>query len=279
MREIAAGRSWDLDRLMHRQTYIDLIRAYLVDYGSQRDLACALGFSEAYASYLLEPLRLTSGGRQSGHWSVLLCAAGHEVAEAFKYVKTPAEVRACQIAEQLLTDADRRDVLLYHINMARRAARPPPDSPAMSAGAARAALEMVGEIHQAALYDPAEPVTASSYARVWAQARYLPAQIDSRLNPAEHAQALMYLHDTAQVLGRPDLALGFARQAIRVLPAGRPRACWLVGRGPPEGQRDLCGDRDPEHPGAAQGRPAGQRARRGATWIQRRAADLAALIP
>lgn len=33
MREIAVGRSWDLDRLMHRQTYIDLIRAYLVDYG------------------------------------------------------------------------------------------------------------------------------------------------------------------------------------------------------------------------------------------------------
>jgi hypothetical protein len=226
MREIAAAGAWsqDLDQLMHRQTYIDLIRAYLVDYGSQRDLACALGFSEAYASYLLEPLRLANGGGQAGHWSVLLCAAGHEVAEAFKYVKTPAEVRARQIAAQLLTDADRREVLLHHINMARRAARPPPDSPAMSADAARAALEMIGEIHQAALYDQAEPVTASSYARVWAQARYLPAQIDPRLNPAGHAQALMYLHDTAQVLGRPDLALGFARQAIRVLPAGRPES-------------------------------------------------------
>jgi hypothetical protein len=222
MREIAAGRSWDLDRLMHRQTYIDLIRAYLVDYGSQRDLACALGFSEAYASYLLEPLRLASGGRQAGHWSVVLCAAGHEVAEAFKYVKTPAEIRARQIAEQLLTDADRRDVLLYHISMARRVARPPPDSPAMSTSTARAALDAVGEIHQVALYDPTEPVTASSYARVWALARDLPARIDPRLNPAEHAQALMYLHDTAQVLGRPDLALGFARRAIRVLPAGRP---------------------------------------------------------
>lgn len=222
MREIAVGRSWDLDRLMHRQTYIDLIRAYLVDYGSQRDLARALGFSEAYASYLLEPLRLAGGGRPAGHWSVL-CAAGREVAEAFKYVKTPAEVRARQIAEQLLTDADRRDVLQYHINMARRAARSPPDSPAMSAGAARAALDVVGEIHQAALYDPAEPVTADSYVRVWELARDLPAQIDPRLNPADHAQALMYLHDTAQVLGRPDLALGFVRQAIRVLPAGRPR--------------------------------------------------------
>lgn len=214
----AQARSPDLDRLMHRQTYIDLIRAYLADYGSQRDLACALGLSEAYASYLLEPLRLSSGRRPAEHWSVLLCAAGHEIAEAFKYVKTPAEVRARQIAEQLLTDADRRDVLRYHISLARRRAMPPPDSPGMSASAARAALEMVGEIHQAALYAPAGPVTASSYARVWEQARDLPALIDPRLNPAEHAQALLYLHDTAQVLGRPDLALGFARQAIRALP-------------------------------------------------------------
>jgi hypothetical protein len=218
----AEARSWDVDRLIHRQTYIDLIRAYLADYGSQHDLACALGLSEAYVSYLLEPLRLASGRRQAEHWSVLLCAAGHEVAEAFKYVKTPSEVRARRIAEQLLTDADRRDVLRYHISLARRRTRPAPESPALSASAARAALEMIGEIHQAALYDPTEPVTASSYARVWEQAPDLPALIDPRLNPVEHAQALMYLHDTAQVLGRLDLALGFARQAIRMLPASQP---------------------------------------------------------
>ena len=226
MPEMAAAESWsrDMDRIMHRQTYIDLIRAYLVDYGSQRDLACALGLSEAYASFLLEPLRLTTSRRRAEHWSVLLCAAGHEVAEAFKYVKTPAEGRARQIADQLLTDAERRDVLLYHIRMARRAAEPPRDSPAMSAGEARDALGMVGEIHQAALHNPAEPVTAASYARVWQQARDLPALIDPRLNPAEHAQALMYLHDAAQVLGRPDLALGFARRAICALPGGRPES-------------------------------------------------------
>jgi len=207
---------------MHRQTYIDLIRAYLVDYGSQRDLARALGLSEAYASYLLEPLRLANGPRQAEHWSVLLYAAGHEVAEAFKYVKTPAEVRARQIADQLLTDAARRDVLLYHISMAGRVAKPAPSSPAMSASEARAVLKIVGETHHAALYDPAETVTAASYARVWEQARDLPALIDPRLNPVEHAQALMFLHDTAQVLGRPDLALGFARRAICVLPGARP---------------------------------------------------------
>jgi hypothetical protein len=49
---------WDPERLIHRQTYIDLIRAYLRDNGSQHDLAQALGLSEAYASYMLAPLRL-----------------------------------------------------------------------------------------------------------------------------------------------------------------------------------------------------------------------------
>jgi hypothetical protein len=217
----AEARSWDLDRLMHRQTYIDLIRAYLADYGSQRDLARALGISEAYASYLLEPVRLRLSRRQDGHWSILLCAAGHEVAEAFKYVKTPAEFRAQQIASQLLTDADRRDVLLYHVSLARRLAPAPADSALLSASDARTMLQTIGETHQAALYGPAEAVTAASYAQVWRQARDLPALIDPRVNPPEHAQALMFLHDTAQVLGRPDLALGFARRALRALPASR----------------------------------------------------------
>lgn len=212
------ARTRDLDRLMHRQTYIDLIRAYLADYGSQGDLARALGITEAYTSYLLEPLRLSSGHRRTQHWSTILCTVGHEVAEAFKYVKTPAEVRAHQIAVQLLTDADRRDVLLYHINMARRTARPPPVSPTMSTSDARAALQVVANTHQAALYTPVGSITAASYTQVWEQARDLPALIDPQLNPAEHAQALMFLHDTVQVLGRPDLALGFARQALRALP-------------------------------------------------------------
>jgi hypothetical protein len=217
------ARGRDLDRVMHRQTYIDLIRAYLADYGSQRDLARALGFSEAYASYLLEPPRLTGDSREAPHWSTVLAAAGYEIAEAFKYVKTPAESRARQIADQLLTDADRREVLLYHVSMARKPAELPPDPRTMSASEARQALHIVGETHQAALNDPAAPVTAASYRRVWQHGRDLPARIDPDLYPAEHAQALMFLHDTAQVLGRADLALGFARRALRVLPCDRPR--------------------------------------------------------
>lgn len=57
-------------------------------------------------------------------------------------------------------------------------------------------LQTISEIHQAALYDPAEPVTAASYAQVRRQPQDLPALIDPRLNAAEHAQALMFLHDT-----------------------------------------------------------------------------------
>jgi len=41
------GPAWDPERLIHRQTYIDLIRAYLRDYGSQHDLARALAMDAA----------------------------------------------------------------------------------------------------------------------------------------------------------------------------------------------------------------------------------------
>jgi hypothetical protein len=53
---------------------------------------------------------------------------------------------------------------------------------------------------------------------VWRYARPLPERIDPRTLPVDHAQALMFLHDTAQVLGRADLALGFVRRALAVLP-------------------------------------------------------------
>jgi hypothetical protein len=89
----AANRSWDPGRLIHRQTYIDLIDAYLADYGTRRDLARALGVSEVYVSYLLKPLSLAAG-RPPAHWSGLLSAAGYEVAEALKFAKTPSQARA-----------------------------------------------------------------------------------------------------------------------------------------------------------------------------------------
>lgn len=215
-------RGWSPARLIHRQTYIDLVRSYLDDYGSQRQLARALGLSEPYVSYLLEPVRALDGPRDE-HWSVQLSAAGYQVAEAFKYVKTPSEARARQIADLLCQDRDRRDALLEEVRQARRADRPPQFRHLISAGQANAALRVIGDVHQGALYGTTEAETASSYARVWELARDLPAAIDRGHAPAEFAQALMFLHDTAQALGRPDLALSSARQAIGGLPTPEGR--------------------------------------------------------
>ena len=209
--------SWDPERLIHRQTYIDLIRAYLRDYGSQHDLARALGLSEAYASYVLAPLRLGDDRRQA-HWAALLTANGHEVAEAFKFAKTPSLHRAGQIADLLCTDTERREVLLHHIGLARRPPRPPvlggaplPDTEA------RAAINALAELHHSALHDSRPWMTAVTYARVWHDALSLSTAIDPRRNPVGYGQVLMFLHDTAQVLGRADIALGCARQAIGIL--------------------------------------------------------------
>ena len=230
MRSVTAEqRSWDPERLIHRQTYIDLIDAYLVDYATRRDLARALGVSEVYISYLLKPLH-TSAGRPTEHWATMLAAAGYEVADAFRFAKTPSQARAAQIARTLVSDGDRRDALLFHISGARRPVRqgtggPPP----LPSDAVRLALKRIGDVHQYALTSPAEAVVAASYTRVWTHARPLAARIDVRRQPADYAQALMFLHDTAQVLGRADLALGFARQALGALPPPAHRE--LAGHG------------------------------------------------
>ena len=213
----AGPPAWDPERLIHRQTYIDLIRAYLRDYGSQHDLARALGLSEAYASYLLAPLSLGDDRRQA-HWAALLTANGDEVAEAFKFAKTPSRHRARQIADLLCTDAERRQVLLHHIALAATPSRfttrgdvPLPDAEA------RAAIIALAGLHHRALHDSRPRLTAVTYARVWGNALSLSTSIDPRRNPVTYAQVLMFMHDTAQVLGRADIALGCARKAIGML--------------------------------------------------------------
>jgi hypothetical protein len=212
-----AGGSWDPERLIHRQTYIDLIRAYLRDYGSQHDLARALGLSEAYASYLLAPLRL-GGDPRPAHWAGMLTARGDEVAAALKFAKTPSLHRARQIADLLCTDAERRDVLLDHIARAGRQSRfPVQDSVPLPDPEARAAVNALAELHHSALHDSRPHMTAVTYARVWHEARSLSVSIDPRRNPVRYAQVLMFLHDSAQVLGRADIALGCARKAIGIL--------------------------------------------------------------
>jgi hypothetical protein len=217
-RYVTAGPlTWDPERLIHRQTYIDLIRAYLRDYGSQHDLARALGLSEAYASYLLAPLRL-GYDRRPAHWTALLTAHGDEVAEAFRFVKTPSLRRARQIADLLCTDAERREVLLHHIELARRSSRcPAQDGVRLSEAEAGAAVSALAELHHRALHDTRPALTAVAYARVWSDAMSLSASIDPRQNPVGYAQVLMFRHDAAQVLGRADIALGCARKAIAIL--------------------------------------------------------------
>jgi len=209
--------AWDPQRLIHRQTYIDLIRAYLRDYGSQHDLARALGLSEAYASYLLAPLRLDDD-RRAAHWADLLTARGDEVAEAFKFAKTPSQHRARQIADLLCPDAERREVLLHHIGLARRQSRfPGRDGVRLPDPEVRAAINALAELHHSALHELRPDMTAVTYARVWHDAGSLSESIDPRHDPVGYAQVLMFAHDSAQVLGRADIALGCARNAIGIL--------------------------------------------------------------
>jgi hypothetical protein len=205
-------------QVLHRQMYADLIRAYLKDYGSQAQLARAIGVTEAYVSLLLEPLHAAGSKRREARWTAVLQASGHEIADEVKFLKSPSEERADQIARELCTDRDRRDVLRHHINLARK------PRPGMHAGAANlaadeaeSALSRVGDIHQIALFDPRPDANRAAYLEVWSRAEYLAAAIDPVRSPVPHAQALMFQHDAAQVFNRPDLALGHARRAILVI--------------------------------------------------------------
>jgi hypothetical protein len=206
---------WNPDHLIHRQTYIDLIRAYLADYGSQGNLARALGLSGAYLSYLLDPVTSSGHRREGEHWSAVL-ADGVELSERLGFAKTPSERRAKQIADELCDGMERRDVLLYHIARAREPVKRHAVPVLMPSDEADATIRSIADVHETALRDTREAVTAESYAAVWRAAEPLTELVDHRTSPVQYAQVLMYLHDTAQVLGRIDIALGFARRALGV---------------------------------------------------------------
>jgi hypothetical protein len=219
-------------RALHRQMYADLIRAYLRDYGTQKDLARALGTSEAYVSFLLEPLRGPEMSRRSAHWSSVLTAPEREIVEAFKFLKTPSEERARQIADQLCTDIRLRDFLRQHIDLARTSAVGARKALAdISGDQIQAALMTIGNTHQIALFGSDAVASRDAYLNVWDRAARLAEVIDAVRNPAEYAQTLMYLHDAAQVFNRPDLALGHARKAVLALPSPDARRVpEVVGR-------------------------------------------------
>ena len=158
-------------RFLHRQMYVDLIRAYLRDYGSQSDLARALGVTEAYLSFLLEPLCIAGAGRRATRWTLALGSSQVEIVEAFKFLKTPSEKRADQIASQLCTDSGRRDALRYHIDLARNASVCTlEETAALSVDQVKFSLTTLGGRHQVALFDTHPQVARAAYLDVWRMA-------------------------------------------------------------------------------------------------------------
>jgi hypothetical protein len=207
-------------RAFHRQMYVDLIRAYLRDYGSQRDLARALGLTEAYVSFLLEPLRAATAPRRDTNWAAVLAVPDFEIIEAFSFLKTPSQVRAHQLAAALGTEPERRDALLYHISMAQGPSLRPEALTRMPADIARTKLATIGAVHQIAQHSPDATASKTAHARVWSMAAPLVEAIDPLGSPVEYTQALMYLHDIAQVWDLHAQALAFARRAILALSHG-----------------------------------------------------------
>ncbi|MBV6702755.1 hypothetical protein KV557_37620 [Kitasatospora aureofaciens] len=215
--------NWPQLRIFHRQMYVDLVRAYLVDYGTQEDLARALNLSAPYVSYILKPLEGDlEGGRAFAYWEDVDDATLLDINEALKYLKTPAKVRAEQIADSLCSDSERREVLLEHMRLA--AARHPPGGVAVNPlgrEELEATIKAIGQLHSVALssLDPGD--TKRAYSQVWAYARQVVERIDATVFPIEFAQVLMFLHDAASVLGRHDLALQSARRALVALGGSR----------------------------------------------------------
>lgn len=150
--------------------------------------------------------------------SVTLGRASSEVEDAIRWLKTPSSKRAVQIAEQVCSEDERRELLLYHFERARQV---PEDSPRSSAWLSReeigSIISSISAVHKVALRSPYADEVRLAYINVWDWGRYGVNRIDPRKYPVEHAQVLMFLHDTACVLDRADLALTYARRAILIL--------------------------------------------------------------
>jgi hypothetical protein len=208
-----------VSRTFHRQMYVDLIQAYLRDYGTRSGLARALGLTEAYVSYLLAPVR----GRD-GYWAEALLVTPPVLAEELAMLKTPSRQRAEQMARHLCDDRARREVLLEHVHLAR-ARHHPATAPSaqLDRDATDQVLSRLGHVHEVALNGTDPAATRDAYHQVHETASQAAPRIDPHRYPAGHAQILMYLHDAASVLDRNDLALGYARAATLALVPGYPR--------------------------------------------------------
>jgi hypothetical protein len=190
--------------------YVDLIRAYLHDYGSQAVLARAIGVTEAYLSYLLTPV----GSRVCGYWGQVLQRPPGQVGDERRFDKTPSQQRAAQIADEMGVAGDRREVLLNHIRLARYATINGSAVGRYDPTMADSVIETIGVVHARALRHPDPVQTRRAYGDVWLVAGQAVIHIDAVRCTAQYAQVLMFLHDAASVLDRQDLALGFARAAL-----------------------------------------------------------------
>ncbi len=214
---------WPRLRIFHRQMYVDLVRAYLADYGTQEELARALNLSAPYMSYILKPFDAgLESSRVSAHWEDVEDVPLLDISEALKYLKTPAKGRARQIADTLCSDSERREVLLEHMRLA--AARRPIVGDIVNPfgrDEIEESIRVIGQLHSVALssLDPGD--TKRAYSQVWAYARQIVDRVDATAFPIEFAQVLMFLHDAASVLGRHDLALQSARRALVSLGGSR----------------------------------------------------------
>jgi hypothetical protein len=164
-----------------------------------------------------------AGTRREAYWVDIMTRPDLEIVEAFRFLKTPSEERASQLAAELCSEQERREALRYHIAMSRASAKRHEPLTAIPVEVARAALALTGNAHQVALASPDATANRSAYARVWSLAAPLAEAIDPVRAPAEFAQALMFLHDTAQVWDRHEHALRYARRALVALTCGNVR--------------------------------------------------------
>jgi hypothetical protein len=167
--------------------YIDLLRAYLLEYGSQRALARALGFSDAYLSQLLEPPRSPGdGSRRLVYWADAAKWPPYDLTGSLRALKSPSLDRARQLADHLCSDEERREVLLYHVNQARASLGSTNQTEKrLSAEEAQQVTLTLGAIHHAALHTSDPNAARSGYAQVWDAARAAAALIDNRRQPLE----------------------------------------------------------------------------------------------
>jgi transcriptional regulator with XRE-family HTH domain len=175
---------------------VDLLQAYRRRQGwSQRTLARALGVSDAFVSYVLDPEPpLLQDKRLS-----------------------PARER--QLVGLLDLDADCREVLQYHLAGARRRRRH--ESASCSTWLSTEQVDelntLLRKLHGEATFAGSAVAAKRAYVQIWDLASQVVDRIHPRNQQLARVDTLMILHDAACVLDRADLALGYARQALDVL--------------------------------------------------------------